>query len=149
MVAYGSADQLHHIIDSDALKRSNGNVIRLNNNPEYNRSHVDKLLGSGDPSLIAMAFHVGSHITPEDMDRHIDNPEFKVKTAIIDRSWNPEHFTKVLRSNYCDYPSNIGWIANTARSRGILKREHLDIIAAKNANHNPMADDENEFKEQK
>jgi hypothetical protein len=131
LLRHGTADDIHRALDSGQYL-SNTSVRALQDNPEFNRSHVDKLLGGGSHrahSQAAAAFKIQKHITQQDMDRFISHPDASVAEAVARVSWDPGHFTHLLKSSHGKSPVMAHWVLDMADRRGVLNQKHIDIAS--------------------
>jgi hypothetical protein len=121
MMKYGTADHIHQVLDVIDPDMHTAHTLKdaLGRNPNYNRSHVDKMLAHPNERVRQAAFDLGHHITDEDMTKHVVEPSMRVRGAVLENSWNPAHFEAFIRHPKVS-GTNAKWALRMAGDKGIL-----------------------------
>jgi hypothetical protein len=75
LLSHGSAEHLRSVLEDSNYMYGSAIANRVAKNPQYDRSHVDALLAHESSQKRQMAFQIGKHITNEDVEKHILDPE--------------------------------------------------------------------------
>jgi hypothetical protein len=121
MMKYGTADHIHQALDTVNPDAHTAHTLAhsLGKNPNYNRSHVEKMLASPNERVRTAVFDLGQHITDEDMTKHVVEDSTRVRGAVLERSWNPAHFEAFIRHPKVS-GTNAKWALRMAGDKGIL-----------------------------